>query len=95
MLTNCYRFAVTFSYPYMETADTPGHVYLGGKLGFIYGSLSAVAFLFGYFFMPETRRMELEDIDAQFTPSTNDEETKNFDTLAREEDTTTVIEISK
>ncbi|CAI7630766.1 unnamed protein product [Penicillium manginii] len=89
------EFAVTFSYPYMETADTPGHVYLGGKLGFIYGSLSAVAFLFGYFFMPETRRMELEDIDAQFTPSTNDEETKNFDTLVREEDATTVIEISK
>jgi hypothetical protein len=45
--------------------------------------------------MPETRRMELEDIDAQFTPSTNDEETKNFDTLVREEDATTVIEISK
>lgn len=78
----------------METADTPGHVYLGGKLGFIYGSLSAVAFLFGYFFMPETRRMELEDIDAQFA-STSDEKTKEFDTLAREEEATTVTEISK
>ena len=78
----------------METADTPGHVYLGGKLGFIYGSLSAVAFLFGYFFMPETRRMELEDIDAQFA-STSDEETKGFDTLAREEEATIVTEISK
>ncbi|KAJ5966214.1 general substrate transporter [Penicillium waksmanii] len=88
------EFAVTFTYPYMETADTPGHVYLGGKLGFIYGSLSAVAFLFGYFFMPETCRMELEEIDAQFA-STGDEETKDFDTLAREEEATTVTEISK
>jgi hypothetical protein len=50
----------------METADTPGHVYLGGKLGFIYGSLSAVAILFGYFFIPETSRLELEDIDRKF-----------------------------
>ncbi|KAJ5246633.1 general substrate transporter [Penicillium chermesinum] len=60
------EFAVTFSYPYLETADTPHHVYLGGKLGFIYGSLSAVAFVFGWFFIPETRRLELEDIDKKF-----------------------------
>lgn len=50
----------------METADTPGHVYLGGKLGFIYGSLSAVAILFEFFFIPETSRLELEDIDRKF-----------------------------
>lgn len=69
---NFLRFAVTFSYPYMETADTPGHVYLGGKLGFIYGSLSAVAILFGFFFIPETSRLELEDIDRKFEMPTND-----------------------
>ncbi|KAJ5587474.1 general substrate transporter, partial [Penicillium hispanicum] len=62
------EFAVTFSYPYMETADSPGHVDLGGKLGFIYGSLSAVAILFGFFFIPETSRLELEDIDKKFAP---------------------------
>ncbi|KAJ5370675.1 sugar transport protein [Penicillium cataractarum] len=67
-----FRFAVTFSYPYMETADTPGHVYLGGKLGFIYGSLSAVAILFGFFFIPETSRLELEDIDRKFDTPTVD-----------------------
>ena len=67
------RFAVTFSYPYMETADTPGHVYLGGKLGFIYGSISFLAIIFGFLFIPETKRMELEDIDKQFAiPSDND-----------------------
>jgi hypothetical protein len=56
----------------METADTPGHVYLGGKLGFIYGSLSAVAILFGFFFIPETSRLELEDIDRNFDTPTVD-----------------------
>lgn len=50
----------------METADTPGHVYLGGKLGFIYGSISVVAIVFGFLFIPETKRLELEDIDQQF-----------------------------
>lgn len=65
-LTRVNRFAVTFTYPYMETADTPHHVDLGGKLGFIYGSLSALAFLFGWFFIPETKQVEIEDLDKQF-----------------------------
>ena len=72
--TNRYfRFAVTFSYPYLETANDPGHVDIGGKLGFIYGSLSAVSVIFGYFFIPETRRMELEDIDKKYDSSTDSE----------------------
>ena len=75
----------------METADSPGHVDLGGKLGFIYGSLSAVAFIFGFFFIPETSRLELEDIDRQFAPA--------FDSDLRIEDSaddgTTVTEIPK
>ncbi|KAJ6102761.1 general substrate transporter [Penicillium sp. IBT 16267x] len=57
------EFVVTFTYPYMETADTPHHVDIGGKLGFIYGSLSAVAFVFGWFFIPETKHLEIEEID--------------------------------
>ncbi|KAJ5939025.1 general substrate transporter [Penicillium verhagenii] len=60
------EFAVTFTYPYMETADTPHHVDIGGKLGFIYGSLSAVAFVFGWFFIPETKQLEIEEIDMQY-----------------------------
>ncbi|PWY81647.1 sugar transport protein [Aspergillus sclerotioniger CBS 115572] len=67
------EFAVTFSYPYLETANDPGHVDIGGKLGFIYGSLSAVSVIFGYFFIPETRRMELEDIDKKYDSSTDSE----------------------
>lgn len=57
----------------METADTPGHVYLGGKLGFIYGSISFLAIIFGLLFIPETKRLELEEIDKQFAvPSESD-----------------------
>ncbi|PWY90229.1 sugar transport protein [Aspergillus heteromorphus CBS 117.55] len=68
------EFAVTFSYPYLETADTPGHVDIGGKLGFIYGSLAAVSFVFGWFFIPETQRMELEDLDRKFASSSDEDE---------------------
>ncbi|OJJ70398.1 hypothetical protein ASPBRDRAFT_44558 [Aspergillus brasiliensis CBS 101740] len=68
------EFAVTFSYPYLETADDPGHVDIGGKLGFIYGSLSAASVVFGYFFIPETRKLELEDIDKKYESSTTDSE---------------------
>ncbi|KAJ5653887.1 hypothetical protein N7490_000890 [Penicillium lividum] len=66
------EFVVTFTYPYMETADTPHHVDIGGKLGFIYGSLSAVAFVFGWFFIPETRNLEIEDIDKQYAQKTSE-----------------------
>lgn len=58
------RFAVTFSY--MEAADTPGHVDLGGRLGLTYGSFAGLAVLFSYVFIPETRRKKLEDIDVQY-----------------------------
>ncbi|PYH30452.1 sugar transport protein [Aspergillus neoniger CBS 115656] len=67
------EFAVTFSYPYLETADDPGHVDIGGKLGFIYGSLSTVSVIFGYFFIPETRKLELEDINEKYESSTESE----------------------
>lgn len=56
---------MTFSYPYLET-KAPDHVDLGGRLGLIYGSFSIVSVIFAYCFIPETRRLELEDIDAKF-----------------------------
>ncbi|KAJ5122139.1 hypothetical protein N7526_009076 [Penicillium atrosanguineum] len=87
------EFAVTFSYPYMETADTPGHVYLGGKLGFIYGSISFLAIIFGFLFIPETKRMELEDIDKQFSVPSKDD-LKIAENQAYEEETT-ISEVPK
>lgn len=67
------RFAVTFSYPYLET-DAPGHVDLGGRLGFIYGSCAVLAVCFAFFFIPETQRLKLEDIDGQFYQSHEDKQ---------------------
>ncbi|KAJ6037086.1 general substrate transporter [Penicillium herquei] len=82
------EFAVTFTYPYMETADTPHHVDLGGKLGFIYGSLSALAFIFSWFCIPETNRLEIEDIDKEF-----DLDAKFKDIEEQKEERTTVTEL--
>ncbi|CAK7207997.1 hypothetical protein SEUCBS139899_010831, partial [Sporothrix eucalyptigena] len=68
------EFAVTFSYPYLETADDPGHINLGGRLGFIYGSLAVLAVAFYYIFIPETRQLTLEDIDDKFYSESNEKD---------------------
>ncbi|KAJ5945675.1 general substrate transporter [Penicillium verhagenii] len=86
------EFAVTFTYPYMETADTPHHVDIGGKLGFIYGSLSAVAFVFGWFFIPETKQLEIEEIDRQYEEKAY--KFKDIEDLA-DEKRANVTEVSK
>jgi SP family sugar:H+ symporter-like MFS transporter len=56
------EFVISFTYPYLEDADKAN---LGGRLGFIYGSISFLAFVFS-FFVPETRKLELEEIDQRF-----------------------------
>jgi hypothetical protein len=77
----------------METADAPGHIYLGGKLGFIYGSISVVAIVFGLFCIPETKRLELEDIDKHLAVLVR----KDLETVEDRlyEDETTVTEVPK
>ncbi|KAG4437829.1 hypothetical protein IFR05_006675 [Cadophora sp. M221] len=57
------EFVISFTYPYLEDADEAN---LGGRLGFIYGSIAFLAFLFSTFFVPETRNIELEDMDEKF-----------------------------
>lgn len=76
----------------METENTPHHVYLGGKLGFIYGSLSALAFIFGFFMIPETRQLELEEIDKKFIMPSDKARALEFDV---EKDGTVVRETPK
>jgi MFS transporter, SP family, sugar:H+ symporter len=56
---------VTFTYPYLEN-DEHGKVDLGGRLGFIYGSLAICAVIFAFFFVPETSHLELEEINHRF-----------------------------
>ncbi|KAJ5604620.1 sugar transport protein [Penicillium lagena] len=77
------EFAVTFSYPYLETPDDLGHVDLGGRLGFVYGSLAILSLLFSYFFIPETQGIELEDIDVKYGVQ-NDSNNSNKDMEALE-----------
>lgn len=56
------EFIITFTYPYLEDADEAN---IGGRLGFIYGSIAFLAFVFS-FFVPETRKLELEEMDKRF-----------------------------
>ncbi|KIW18021.1 hypothetical protein PV08_02308 [Exophiala spinifera] len=58
------EWTVSFTYPYLEDDQYAG---LGSKLGFIYGSFAALAVICGYFFVPETRDLALEEIDWQFS----------------------------
>jgi MFS transporter, SP family, sugar:H+ symporter len=57
------EFVVSFTYPYLED---PGGVNLGGRLGFIYGSISFFAIIFSIFCVPETKNLELEEMDVRF-----------------------------
>ncbi len=57
------EFVVSFTYPYLEDADEAN---LGGRLGFIYGSVALVCLVFSIFCVPETNRVELEDMDNHF-----------------------------
>ena len=57
------RFAVSFSLPYL--LDAP-YADLGSKVGFIFGSISAVSVVFAFFCVPNVARRSLEDIDRLF-----------------------------
>jgi hypothetical protein len=57
------EFVVSFTYSYLEDADKAN---LGGKLGFIYGSIAFFALIFSVFFVPETKNIELEEMDGMF-----------------------------
>lgn len=57
------EFVVSFTYSYLED---PGKANLGGKLGFIYGSVALLALVFSVIFVPETKNVELEDMDEKF-----------------------------
>lgn len=56
-------FAITYSYPYLFSAD---HANLGAKVGFIYGSFGLLGVVWGYFCLPELTGRSLEEIDEMF-----------------------------
>ncbi|OKL60827.1 hypothetical protein UA08_03813 [Talaromyces atroroseus] len=76
------EFVVSFTYPYLEDADKAN---LGGKLGFIYGSVAFLSLVFSIFFVPETKNLELEEMDEVFTGHGRNVETKEETAAATEE----------
>ncbi|RAK79173.1 general substrate transporter [Aspergillus fijiensis CBS 313.89] len=53
-------FAVSYSLPYLLNAP---YANLQSKVGFIYGGLSAVGVILGYFFLPELKGHSLEELE--------------------------------
>lgn len=58
------EFVISFTYPYLEDKDEAN---LGGRLGFIYGSVAFLGLIFSVFCVPETKSLELEDMDEKFS----------------------------
>ena len=57
------NFLVNFSIPYLMNAPYGN---LGGKVGFIFGSMAVLAFVFTFFCVPECKGRSLEEIDRMF-----------------------------
>ncbi|RFU35070.1 hypothetical protein B7463_g1273, partial [Scytalidium lignicola] len=57
------EFVISFTYPYLEDQDEAN---LGGRLGFIYGSIAFCGLIFSIFLIPETKNLELEEMDEKF-----------------------------
>lgn len=57
-------FAVNYSIPYLVFED---HANLGSKVGFIFGGIAVLAFVFVFFCVPECKGKTLEQIDWLFS----------------------------
>ena len=67
------EFVISFTYPYLEDSDEAN---LGGRLGFIYGSIAFLAFLFSFIWVPETTGVELEEMDTKLGSNGPDDNSK-------------------
>ncbi|THU82598.1 general substrate transporter [Dendrothele bispora CBS 962.96] len=56
-------FAVSFTLPYLLN---PPYANLQARVGYIYGSIAAVAMIYSIFFVPETKGRSLEELDELF-----------------------------
>ncbi|KAI3599979.1 sugar transporter [Moniliophthora roreri] len=63
MLNVVCAFAVSFTLPYLLN---PPYANLQARVGYIYGSIAAVAMLYAFFFVPETKGRSLEELDELF-----------------------------
>ncbi|OBR05309.1 Hexose transporter [Colletotrichum higginsianum IMI 349063] len=62
LTANLCNFISTFTLPYL--LQEPAN--LGSRVGLIYGSISALGLVWGWFFMPEMSKKSLEEIDEMF-----------------------------
>jgi MFS transporter, SP family, sugar:H+ symporter len=58
-----FNWMVSFTFPYLYNPDGAN---LGSKIGFLYGGLMVLGCVWVYFFLPETARRSLEEIDYMF-----------------------------
>ncbi|KAK4054318.1 Plasma membrane low glucose sensor [Microbotryomycetes sp. JL221] len=62
------NFALGYATPYMVN-DVPGSAGLGTKVFYIWGSCCALAFVFTFFCIPETKGLSLEQVDILYRKS--------------------------
>ncbi|CAK7200365.1 hypothetical protein SEUCBS139899_003060 [Sporothrix eucalyptigena] len=60
VLSNALEFGVSFSLPYL--LYSPG-ANLESKVGFIYGTITLLGILWGYFYLPDTSKRSLEELE--------------------------------
>lgn len=60
-------FVTSFTIPYLINDQYAG---LGGKVGFVYGSICAAMFVAAYLFIPELKNRSLEEVDQLFASKT-------------------------
>ena len=60
LLSFIFEFGVSFSLPYLLYAP---YADLESKVGFIYGSVALVAVIWAWFYLPETRKRSLEELE--------------------------------
>lgn len=65
-ITWAFNFLISFSWPKMVETVTPK----GGF--FLYGGFNILGFIFAYFFVPETKGLTLEELDAVFKVGVGD-----------------------
>ncbi len=56
-------FVTSFTIPYLLNAP---YANLGGKIGFIYGSINVVMVIVAFFYIPELKGRTLEEVDQLF-----------------------------
>ena len=66
---------MTIAIPYMINPDQAN---MRGKLGFFFGGLAALCFIWSYFRVPETKNRTFEELDIMFEKGVRTREFKNY-----------------